>query len=241
MKTDNIIATRKALVKSCVETAKKLYGSQQSISVLHLWIYDPTYLFILEDIAGFRAELSQEFKSHLVRPLINASVEVHSGKPEEDCPFGVLIPNAVAYTYEYVREGAPKANAAVTVRLDLISIDKPVVHAFVLNSGEKSIYRIGRIAAAYDSEGHFRENDIIINDEHISRAQADLYFKAGKLFLRTTSTGYRPNGNPTRVHVSGMKAPVDLCDEHKGYQIQDGNIIELGGRNGVLYKVVFEQ
>lgn len=240
MKTDNITETRKLLIKSCVETANQLYGSDQSIQVMHLWVYDPTYLFILNDVAGFRRELDQEFKSHLIRPLFNAAIEVHSGKPEDGLTFGVLIPNAVAYTYEYVREGAPRANVAIVVKLNLISVDKPVNQSFTLNSSNNSLYMIGRVAAAYDSEGSFRVNDIVINDEHISRAQADIYFKAGKLYLRPTSTGYRPNGNPTRVHKKGEKTPEDLRDEYKGCQLQDGDIIELGGRNGVLYKVEFE-
>lgn len=240
MKTDNIIATRKQLIKACVETAKKLYGSAQSIQAMHLWVYDPTYLFVLDDVAGLRAELLQEFKAHLVRPLINAAIEIHSGKPEDSVNCGILIPDAVAYTYEYNRAGGPKATAATIVKLELVTVNKPVCKSFTLNSSGKPQYRIGQVVAAYDNEGRFRENDIVINEEHISRAQADLYFKGTKLYLRPTSTGYRPNGNPTRVHRSGKKEPENLCDEFRGYLLQDGDIIELGGRNGVLYKVIFE-
>lgn len=239
MKTDNSIAMKKLLIKACIETAKKLYGSQQRIQVLHLWVYEPTYHFLLAEEDGFKKELAEEFKEHLVRPLMDANIEIHSSKPADDVKSGVLVTNAVAYSYEYAGGSTIKTGKALIVKLTLLSSNNGS-KAFVLNSSEQADYRIGRVAASYDSEGNFRENDIVIDDEHISRAQADLYFKDGKLFLRPTSTGYRPYGNPTRIHSKGKKAPLDLCDEYKGAQVTNGDIIELGGRNGVLYKVEFE-
>ena len=239
MKTDNIIATKKLLIKACIETAKKLYGSQQRIQVLHLWVYEPTYNFLLAEEDDFKKELAGELKEHLVRPLMDASIEIHSGKPGFGVESGVLVADAVAYSYEYASGSTIKTGKTLIVKLNLLSSNNGS-KTFVLNSSEKTDYRIGRVAAAYDSEGNFRENDIVIDDEHISRAQADLYFKDGKRFLRPTSTGYRPNGNPTRIHSKGKKAPIDLCDEYKGVQVTNGDIIEFGGRNGVLYKVEFE-
>lgn len=232
METDNVISTKKKLIKACVETANRLYGSDRSIRVLHLWVRDPTYQFLFEDAGIFIDELQDEFKSHLVRPLIDAEIEIHKGAPEDKTICGVLIPNAVEYSYDY----SSNEICLLSVRLYLLSTEKKVIRTFHLDSS-KLQYCIGRESCCYDNEGRFRENDLVVNDEHISRAQADLYFKDGKMFLRPTSTGYRPNGNPTRVHTRGSL--VDLTDEHKGYQLQDGDIIELGGRNGVLYKVSF--
>lgn len=232
METDNVISTKKRLIKACVETANRLYGSNNSIRVLHLWVRDPTYQFLFDDAGIFIDELQNEFKSHLVRPLINAEIEIHKGAPKDKTICGVLIPNAVEYSYDYTANEI----CQLIVRLHLLSAEKRVTRTFYLDP-TKHQYCIGRENFCYDNEGRFRENDIVVNDEHISRAQADLYFKDGKIFLRPTSTGYRPNGNPTRVHTRGTL--VDLTDEHKGYQLQDGDVIELGGRNGVLYKVSF--
>lgn len=242
MKTDNCITARKKLVKACVETAKMLFASEEIIQVFHLWIYDPSYLVILNDVDSLCVELNREFRSHLVHPLMNASIEVHEGKPEDCSVSGVLIADAVAYTYSYKRNDKSLSDNTtnVIVNLNLINTDKNVQESFVLNSLDKKHYNIGRGPVGYDSKNRFRRNDIVINDEHISLAQADLYFKVGKLYLRPASTGYRPNGNPTRVHTAGKKTPIDLCDEYRGYQIQNGDIIELGGRNGVLYEVVFK-
>ena len=232
MKTDNVISTKKRLIKACVETANRIFGSDRSIQVLHLWVRDPTYKFLFADDGTFIDELRDEFKSHLIRPLIDAKIEIHNGAPKDKTTFGVLIPNAVDYSYDY----SSKEICKLFVRLHLLSTEKKFSHTLYLDSSKRQ-YCIGRENFCYDEEGRFRENDIVVNDEHISRAQADLYFKDGKIFLRPTSTGYRPNGNPTRVHTKGTL--VDLTDEYKGYQLQDGDIIELGGRNGVLYKVSF--
>ena len=241
MKIDNNFAVRKSIIKACVETAQKLYGSEKSIQTLHLWVYDdPNYILALDDANAIREELRREFKMHLLRPLYEASIEVHSGRPGADIPFGVLIPDAVAYSYDYISSDGRQGKAFVRARLTLVNSDKPVNGSFELDSSEKTEYNIGRVPTALDNEGRYRENDIVINDERISRAQADLYFKGGRLYLRPTSTGYRPFGNPTRVHTPRSKEPVELRDEFRGYPIHDGDIIELGGSRGVLYKVKFE-
>lgn len=232
METDNVISTKKRLIKACIETANQLYGSDRPIQVMHLWVHDPTYKFLFADEGKFKDELQEEFKSHLVRPLFDAKIEIHNGAPKDETICGILIPSAVEYSYDY----SSNETCLLSVNLYLLSTEKKVIRTFHLDSS-KLQYCIGRESCCYDNEGRFRENDFVVNDEHISRAQADLYFKDGKIFLRPTSTGYRPNGNPTRVHTKGTL--VDLTDEHKGYQLQDGDIIELGGRNGVLYKVSF--
>jgi len=240
MKIDNNFAVRKSIVKACVETAQKLYGSGKSIRVLHLWVYDPNYSVAIDDMDLVREELKREFKEHLIRPLYESSIEVHPGLPGADVSFGVLIPGAVAYSYDYVPSSVRQGVAPVRARLTLVNPDKPVRGSFELDSSEKTDYHIGRVPTAHDNEGRFRENDIVIDDERISRAQADLYFRGGRLYLRPTSTGYRPFGNPTRVHTPRSKEPVELCDEFRGYPVCHGDIIELGGSRGVLYKVTFE-
>lgn len=239
IKTDNAYEAIEAIVKACVERFRILFLTEGAIHTLHLWIYDPALQFICNDGERLEERLHKEFRKALLTPLLDADIEFHPCRPCKELAANYLVQGQVDYSFDLdvqresvkpVQEKADQKEPLVLVHLTLTSSHRDVEKVFTLRAAEHRTYRLGRVR--YFQEQN-RINDLVIDDEHVSRAQADLYFSGDELYLHLC-------GEPFLCIPAGGGDTTAICSrELAGYRLHDGDRLAFGDSNPVIYEVSF--
>ncbi len=237
-------------VKAIILDAVAPFTGNDDFVGFSLWVNDQSFHIINKE--QFKTSLKASFDSMHLYSLGNGEINVIHGEPsvnDEASPIskkGILPPGKIwIRLYEKGKTDVRHAKAIISVFQGLGSCKEK---EYVLNSDDKSVYRIGRGAISRKPGSAYRVNDIIIDDSnpdpsiqklnnYVSSAQADVILDDGYFYLKAMPSGCRTSGgSPTKIIRD--QEPMELRDSISSYRLKDGDIIELGKSVLLLFKIL---
>ena len=235
------------VISDCLVKEMSVYRGGNGYPDITIWIDDPVVAQL--SAPPFQEKLSKDLLHSGCRPQSRrTSIAIKAGAPEKGVVAvslskrGKLNPGKVFLSFSSAQVSGDKAQLTVCKNKGSLENDP-----FMLDSSEKTRYRIGRGETSTRREYSFRINDIVIktNDlspeiqelnNHVSSAHADMVCRDGRFYLQLLPPGSSAENNSTKIVRD--QSPIPLDQMGIDYPLQDGDLIELGGSVLLEFKLV---
>jgi len=233
-------------ISECLVKEMAIFRGSSGYPGITLWIDDP----IAVELASpqFQEKLKKDLLHSGCRPRNQrTSILVKKGVPDQEgcgclSKKGKLNPGKVFLSYQDEKVSGDRAQLSVCKGKGSLECDP-----FIIDSSQKTRFRLGRGETSSRSDYSYRINDIIIRTDdpdadvqnlnnHVSSAHADIVCRDGRFFLQVLPSGSSSGNNSTRIVRD--QTPVSLDQVGVDYPLSNGDLIELGGSVLLEFRLV---
>lgn len=235
------------VISECLVKELAMYRGGSGYPDITVWVDDP--IAVQLTVPLFQEKLKKDLLHSGCRPLSQrTAVTVRGGRPEDDGTLvtlskkGKLNPGKVFLSFQNEKVTGDRAQVSICKGKGSLAVDP-----FVMDSSQKSRFRLGRGETSTRADYSYRINDIVIRTDdpdlavqdlnnHVSSAHADFVCRDGRFYLQVLPSGSPSGNNSTRIVRD--QSPIALDHTGIDYPLSDGDLIELGGSVLLEFRLV---